>query len=347
MKRKLVAWVMAGAMAASLAGCSSDAAPTTAATTAAAGTTAQGGAAETTTAAGGGWSKDTPMTIGFSQNKLSVAYRVAGVDQLKAYVKEQGLNWEIVVTDGKNDATTQTANVEDLLSQGVDAIIMCPVTEDTMTTAAETVMAAGIPLVLTNRKVKNDQAYTCAVTGSNYQIGQLTADDMAARMGGKGKVALIEGTLGATDNTNRANGFLETIAKYPDIEVVADVSGDFVKDKGMACMEDILIKYPNLNGVFCANDEMAQGAYLACESSGATDILIYGCDGYRSTLDMIKEGKITGTCMYPTSVQTAVDILVEYFENGESYTGEAEVIDDVPIVLPENVDQYYDKALDA
>lgn len=348
MKKKMMATAMAALVAlTALTGCTTDTGGTAQTekkedTTAAASSTAGSEAA-----ADGTWTKDTPLKVGFSQNKLSVAYRVAGVEQLKKYVEEKGLNWEIIVTDGKNDANTQTANVEDLLSQGVDAMIMCPVTEDTMTTAAESVMAAGVPLVLVNRKVTNPDAWTCAITGSNYQIGQLQAEDMAARLGGKGKVALMEGTLGATDATDRAKGFLETIAKYPDIEVVADVAADFVKDKGMAVMEDILIKNPDLDGVACGNDEMAQGAYLACEAAGKEGVLIYGVDGYRSTLDMINEGKIIGTCLYPTSVQSAVDVLIEYFENGKKYDGPREIIDEVPIALPENADDFYDIALDA
>ncbi len=349
MKKRMFAMGAAAILALSAAsGCAKETTPETqGASTTQAVQAADTGSAGENSGTESAWTKDTPLKIGFSQNKLSVAYRVAGVEQLEAYVKEQGLNWEIIVTDGKNDATTQTANVEDLLSQGVDAIIMCPVTEDTMTTAAESVMETGIPLVLVNRQVQNKDAWTCAITGSNYQIGQLQAEDMAKRLGGKGKVACLEGTLGATDATERARGFLETIANYPDIQVVADVTGDFVKDKAMTAMEDILIKNPDLNAVACGNDEMAQGAYLACEAAGKTDVLIYGNDCYRSTLDMIKEGKITGTCVYPTSVQSAVDVLVEYFSNGNKYDGPREIIDDVPITLPENVDDYYDSALDA
>ena len=345
MKKRIFAVLLAMGLMLSAVGCSTDA--------------DVGGDNSSTTSGGGssqsqsegdnkyeGWTKDTPMVIGFSQNKLAHPFRVAGVEQLEAYVKEQGLNWEIVVTDGKNDATTQTANVEDLISQGVDAVIMCPVTADTMTTAAKTVMDAGIPLILVNRNVSSDD-YTCAITGSNYQIGQKSAEDMAKRLDGKGKVAMIQGTLGASDTTDRATGFMETIANYPDIEVVADVSGDYAKDKGMACMEDILVKYPDIDAVFCHNDEMAQGAYLACEADGKTDVLIYGNDCYKSTLDMIKEGKIAGTTAYPTSVQKAVDVLVEIFENGGVYEGEKEIVDDVPIALPENADEFYDVALDA
>lgn len=291
---------------------------------------------------GAGWTYDTPLKVGFSQNKLSVAFRVAGVEQLKQYVAEKGLNWEIIVTDGNNDAAKQTSDIEDLISQGVDAIICCPVTADTMGTAAATVMEAGIPLVLVNRKVTNGE-YTVAITGSNYMIGQVVADDMAKKLGEKGKVALIEGTLGASDATERTKGFLETIAKYPNIEVVAQTSGDFVKDKGMAVMEDILIKHPELDGVFCENDDMAQGAYQAIEAAGrGGEILIYGNDCYRSTLDLIKEGKVEGTTVYPTSVHAAVDVLIEIFENGGEYTGEKEIIQDVPLCTRENVDEYYD-----
>ena len=295
----------------------------------------------------GEWTYDTPMKVAFSQNKLSVAFRVAGVEQLKAYVAEKGLNWEIIVTDGNNDASKQTADIEDLVSQGVDAIICCPVTADTMSTAGAIVTEAGIPFVLVNRRITTED-FTCAITGSNYQIGQKVADDIAAKIGEAGEVALIEGTLGASDTTDRTNGFLETIANYPDITVVAQVSGDYVKDKGMACMEDILMTNPDLKAVFCENDEMAQGAYLACVDAGKEDILIYGNDCYRSTLDMIKEGKIEGTTVYPTSVQAAVDVLIEIFENGGVYTGEKEIIQDVPLATIDNVDEFYDTlALDA
>jgi ABC-type sugar transport system substrate-binding protein len=287
------------------------------------------------------WSYETPMKIGFSQNKLSVAFRVAGVEQLKAYVAEKGLNWEIIVTDGNNDASKQTSDIEDMIMQGVDAIICCPVTADTMAPAGAIVMEAGIPFVLVNRRITSED-FTCAITGSNYMIGQLVADDMAAKLGEKGKVALIEGTLGASDTTDRTAGFLETIAKYPNIEMVAQTSGDYVKDKGMACMEDILMRVPDLDGVFCQNDDMAQGAYLACEAAGATDVLIYGNDCYRSTLDMIKEGKIEGTTIYPTSVQAAVDVLISIFENGGVYEGEKIIVQDVPLATIDNLDQYYD-----
>ena len=269
------------------------------------------------------------------------SFQSCGVEQLKAYVAEKGLNWEIIVTDGNNDASKQTSDIEDMIMQGVDAIICCPVTADTMAPAGAIVMEAGIPFVLVNRRITSED-FTCAITGSNYMIGQLVADDMAAKLGEKGKVALIEGTLGASDTTDRTTGFLETIAKYPDIEMVAQTSGDYVKDKGMACMEDILMRVPDLDGVFCQNDDMAQGAYLACEAAGATDVLIYGNDCYRSTLDMIKEGKIEGTTIYPTSVQAAVDVLISIFENGGVYEGEKIIVQDVPLATIDNLDQYYD-----
>ncbi len=293
------------------------------------------------------WTKDTPMKIGFSQNQMAHPFRVAGWEQLQAYVEEQGLNWELILTDGGNDATKQTADIEDLISQGVDAIIACPVTADTMGTAAQAVMDAGIPLVLTNRQVTNG-AFTVAVTGSNYQIGEKTAHDMAERLGGVGRVAMIEGTLGASDTIDRTAGFVETLEnEYPDLELVTVGSGDYKRDLGMAAMEDILIVEPDLDAVFCQNDEMAQGALEAAKAAGREDLLIYGNDCYESTLDLIGAGEIAGTTAYPTSVQSAVDVLVQIFENGGVWDGEKELIDDVPMATPENYEEFYDLALDA
>lgn len=344
--KKTYAVLLIMLMVLSLVSCSAaTATTTTAATTKAAATTAAGATTAATTAAGAKWSYSTPMNVAFSQNKLSVAFRVAGVDQLKAYVKEKGLNWTITVTDGNNDATKQTSDIEDLISKKVDAIICCPVTADTMTTAAASVMKAKIPLILVNRRVTSND-FTAAITGSNYMIGQQIANDMAKKLNNKGKVALMEGTLGASDTTDRTKGFLETIAKFPEIKVVAQASGNYVKDKGNSVMEDFLTKNPDLQAVFCENDEMAQGALLAADAAKKT-VLIYGNDCYKSTLDLIKAGRITGTTVYPTSVQAAVDTLIKIFENGGVYTGPKEIIQDVPLATKDNVDDFYKLALNA
>lgn len=97
--------------------------------------------------------------------------------------------------------------------------------------------------------------------------------------------------------------------------MAAQTSGGYVKDKGMVCTEDILMRVPDLDGVFCQNDDMAQGAYLACEAAGAADVFICGNGCYCSALDMIRERKIERTTIYPTSVQAAVDVLFAMVQN--------------------------------
>lgn len=290
---------------------------------------------------------DGKKLVYFCVSNLPHPFSEASVKELNSRVEELGLNWEVVVADGQGDANVQLTTIEDAIAKGADAIIWKPVTSETAATSAKTILEAGIPSINVNRNVVGADV-TVLIYGENTQIGEAVAKDMIERLGGKGKVAMLEGKLGSSDSEERKKLFVEECAKYPEIEIVADQACDWNKDKAVSTTEDILMRYPDLAAIYCHSDEMAQGAVLAVESAGLTGkVLIYGVDCYKTSLDMIEEGKMTGTVIFPTSLATAVDTLAEIFENGGEYKGEPVLIDDVIIVTEENYKNYYDKALDA
>ena len=285
----------------------------------------------------------TPKLVGYAQSRMSHPYRVNAIKEFEETIKELELPWEYIVTDGNNDVATQMQNIEDLLAKGVDAIIMTPSVAEPLVSAAQMVKDAGIPIIMCNRYVSDENAYDVYCGAPNYDLGVFAAEDIGTKLEGKGKVLMIEGTLGSSDTLERAAGFTETLAaKYPDVELLQTQSGDYQQDEAMKVMEDYLTKYSEIDAVFCHNDTMAFGAVAAIEAQGreGEGIMVYGADGQTDAFKLIEEGKMEGCVVYPSSSRLAVETLVDIFNNGGKYEGEKWIKDQVYLVTAENVDQY-------
>lgn len=283
------------------------------------------------------------VVIGFAQSRMNHPYRVAAVEEFEAAVEEKGLNWEVVVCDGNNDAAKQTSDVEDLITQGVDLIVMSPITADALTPVAKTIMDAGIPLVLLDRTI-NSEDYTTFVGGDNRMIGEIVADAIAADLGEEGgNIVEIQGTLGASATIDRHEGFVDRIAeKYPNLKVVQDNTGEYDRAKAMTVMEDFIQTGVEVDAIYCHNDAMAMGAMTALQAAGVEGVKIYGADGTVELMDEIKKETVSGTAFYPTGSTKAVEV-IEKILNGEEV--EKKYMVDVPLVTLENIDEYYDSGI--
>ncbi len=280
--------------------------------------------------------------IGVSQCHMNTPYRVALTTELEAAVKEKGYNWEFIFTDGKNDPTTQINNVYDLMASEVDLILMAPTQSAPLTPIAGEVLAQGIPLVLVDRTIDNDD-YTTFVGGDNINAGEVVGQWIVDTYGTEKEVIVVEmqGTLGASATNDRHKGFRSIVEKYPNIKIVSDQSADYKRDLGLTLMENILQANDHIDVLYCHSDNMALGAIEAIEAAGRTgEMHVFGTDGQKEMADMIKAGKATGTVFYPTGAAEAVD-LIEKVLNGESY--EKVNMLATPLILQDEVDDWYDR----
>lgn len=291
----------------------------------------------------------TDITIGYSSYNVNFEYTKAQVDQFKEAVEavneEYGVNWKVITTDAQQDVQKQANDIDDLIAAGCKVINMNPYSADGSVSACKKVMDAGIPLFLTDRLINTDD-YTAYFGGDNRGAGEDSAHYMAELIGEKGKVAHIQGTIGASATNERGGGFTDTIeAEYPDIEVVAELSANYFREEAVTVMEDILVNHPDIVGVFCDNDEMAYGATTACESLGRTDIKIMGCDGDTTSKEWLSGGKhenFVGTTMYLTGSQEVVDAILQMALNHGEYTGEKVNKIRMPLLNVDTVDDYMD-----
>jgi len=136
----------------------------------------------------------------------------------------------------------------------------------------------------------------------HYQNAAASTELLAKALNYKGKVGVVMGDKVHPTAIDRIKGFEDTIAKYPDMEIVFNVdcpTAPWSRDGAYAAMAVQLPVHPDLNGVFAGDDEMAVGVALAIEEAGKTGkIVLVGLGGEKSGLAAIREGRMYGTALY-------------------------------------------------
>src|SRR5207344_761432 len=136
-------------------------------------------------------------------------------------------------------------------------------------------------------------------------------------------------------------GFHSVVDFYPRLQMVAQQSADFDRNKAMEVLESILQAHPDINAVFCGNDAMASGAYQALVAAGkASDIKVFGFDGAEDVVNSIKDKKIIATGMQFPKVmaETAAKYADEYFKGRKVFPKKMPVA--VELVTQQNVNDY-------
>ncbi|AEP88525.1 MULTISPECIES: ribose ABC transporter substrate-binding protein RbsB [Bacillus] len=241
------------------------------------------------------WAKPTnsgnkkEFTIGLSVSTLNNPFFVSLKKGIEKEAKKRGM--KVIIVDAQNDSSKQTSDVEDLIQQGVDALLINPTDSSAISTAVESANTVGVPVVTIDRSAEQGKVETL-VASDNVKGGEMAAEFIADKLGKGAKVAELEGVPGASATRERGSGF-HNIADQ-ELEVVTKQSADFDRTKGLTVMENLLQGHPDIQAVFAHNDEMALGALEAINSSGK-DILVIGFDGNKDALASIKDGKLSAT----------------------------------------------------
>ena len=217
--------------------------------------------------------------------------------------------YEIVWSDGQNDVTRQQDNVNAMISQGVKALVVVPVDTSATGPITRAAQEAGIVLVYVNRNPFPGSAppqgiYYC---GSDSVIaGRLQMEELGKQMGGEGEICILMGQLNHEAAQDRTRGVKEIIAeKFPNIKILAEQTGNWMRNEGVTVVENWLTAYPNLKAIASNNDEMAMGALVAIESAGRTGIFVAGTDGNPDAFQAIKDGRMVATVLQDAKGQGA------------------------------------------
>ena len=320
MKKHVLAFLMAGLMCGTmLAGCGSD--------------NASSGEAGDTGEGASSASGDT-IKIGCSFDNLS-DFMANVTDGAKAAGADNGV--EVTVQDAEWDVSKQLQQVENFIAGGYDAVVIKPCDSEGCAPIAAACEEAGIPLVLVNTNASCD--YDTYVGSDHVLSGKLQMEYVAEKLGGKGKIAILQGDLMNSATIERTDGNEEIVAQYPDMEVVSKQEASWMRDEAMTKMENWLSSGIEIDAVVANNDEMALGAAMVLKEAGIDDILVCGIDATVEALNALKDGTLSMTVFqngYEQGYQgivAALDIL-----NGKT----VEKFIEVPYetVLPEQADEY-------
>jgi len=253
------------------------------------------------------------LKIGMSVPGLKFPFFVTMKNEAEKAAAKLGAT--IVFADAQNDSSKQAADVENFVAQKVDAILISPMTTDSLVPAIEAAIKAGIPVATVDRKANTD-AVLVHVGADNVQGGRAAAKYIIDKLGNKGTVIELEGTPGASAATDRKAGFDEVMNKSK-VKILVSQTAEFDRAKGQNVMEGLIQKYPNFDAVFGANDEMIIGAVEALAAAGIKGKVTIGFDATPDAFQYMKEGKLGATIdQFPgKQAGEALKYLVDYVKS--------------------------------
>ena len=221
---------------------------------------------------------------------------------------------EIIIKDAQNNNETQIQQIRDLIRQKVDVLIISPYQSEPITAVAEEAYRAGIPTIITDRKVNTDQ-YTSFVGANNYEIG-LAAGNYAAHYLPPNAIILeIWGLTQTSPAQERHKGFVDALREREDLSF-RKIEGQWLVDT--ARMELRKLEHPEqIDFVYAHNDMMAIAAreyFMAWDSIRGRDLRIIGVDAVAGAgLEAVEDGRINASFLYPTGgeqvIRTAMRII--------------------------------------
>jgi ribose transport system substrate-binding protein len=189
----------------------------------------------------------------------------------------ESLGVDLHVVAGEWDLARQTSQVQNFVTQEMDAIVIAPVDSRGIVSAVEEANRAGIP-VFTADIAAAGGAVVSHIASDNAQGGRLAGEYLARQLNGRGKVAILDQPT-ITSVIDRVRGFREAIAAYPGITVVAAPAVERgIREVAKQKTDNLLQAHPDLAAIFGSNDDCALGALASVRASGRTNVLIVGFD---------------------------------------------------------------------
>lgn len=264
------------------------------------------------TSGGGSAPAEGPLKIGFSQATQQSPFYVALSDAATKTAERDGN--ELFFADANGDVTKQNNDVQDLITRGINVLVINPVDPKGIAPALAAADAAGIEVVTVDRPIESGAA--SFVGRDNKAMGQIVGEAAVAALGpAGGKIIEIQGDAGGAVARDRHDGFAAAVAAQPNITVIDGPYSDYIRSNAVTAMQDLLQAHPDLRAVYAQNDDMALGALQVLAENNRADVLVFGVDGLMEAVRAIADGdQYTATALNDPNaegrlaVETAVKV---------------------------------------
>ncbi len=196
----------------------------------------------------------------------------------------------------EDDRDEQIKVVENFVAGGADAIVLAPLDDTALVPAAREAARQGIPVVIIDSDLRWDGQVSFVAT-DNYRGGAEAARRLGALLGGAGKVLVLRYQEGSASTMNREAGFLDTLARdFPGLEVVSSNRyGGATTESAYATAENLLVRFRQLDGIFCPNESTTFGMLRALQDAGrAGRVRFVGFDSSVKLVEALAAGEIDG-----------------------------------------------------
>jgi len=207
------------------------------------------------------------FVIGLSNGYIGNGWRnqmIEDAEKLAKFYKDKGILDKLIVQNAGLDVSAQIAQIKNMINAKVDLLLIDPNSETALNPVIEEAVRKGIKVIAMDQAVTSSKV-TANVVIDQVKWGSNLAEWMAKELNGKGSVVVVGGIAGHPADVGRQTGIKATLAKYPDIKVLAAVNGNWDQANTQQVMSSVLTSYPNIDGVL-SQDGMALGvlnAFLA------------------------------------------------------------------------------------
>lgn len=285
------------------------------------------------------------LTVAFIPKSSSDPFWLDAITGAERAAEEMDVELLVSSTNYETQVVEQVQIVEDMIQLGLDGIVLAPSDSNALVAAVLKANEAKIPLAIIDTAVTGGDVVTFAAT-DNVLCAGMAVDRLAARMGGKGKIAAISCTQSISTCRDLYNGFVDRLKEYPGMELVGTPMGVPFCDKTFDAVTDLLTAIPDLDGIYVFGGPSVLCAVKAAQAFGrnlGTDLLIVGRSsiGQAGARDLkaIKEGDLDAAVVqFPGKMGFAGVESIVHFHQGTDYpeftnTGTA-------LVTRENVDEF-------
>jgi ribose transport system substrate-binding protein len=208
---------------------------------------------------------------------------------------EKMVVFNFIPTSADNVAQ-QTSLAEEALRSKPDAVVFTPTDPKALSPIVSKFTAAGIPVVNVNDRLAGGIA--AAYVGSDDRaIARATAQALLKAMKGTGTVIILEGPPKIASSVARVQGFNDALKEFPNVKLLTSQSANYARKPAADLMNNLLRKYPQIDGILAANDPMALGALDALGPNRRT-ALVVGINASRDAADLIKSGQMVASGDY-------------------------------------------------
>ena len=220
----------------------------------------------------------------------------------KKHQAAHSADYDLIVNGIKNetDLAEQVGLVEQMVSQGVQAIVVAPADSRALITVLKRAKDAGVLVINIDNKLDADTlkqaGLTISFVGPDNRAGaKAVAEVLAKKLKAGDEVAIIEGVTTAFNGQQRRAGF-EDAMNAAGMKIVTTQSGQWEMDKANTVASGILAANPNVKALLCANDNMALGAAAAVQAAGKSGkVEIVGFDNIAAIKPLLADGRILAT----------------------------------------------------